>query len=162
MYEIKLKKDDYTTFDYLGSDYRALVERQSCEFCKIEMATTLNKNGEFEVWDEKWEKTSGEHDEKIEAIDEKTSELEDKLEDNPEDKKIQTAIDKLEIRKDKLEDSFQKKEEKYYDRAEKWQEKWDRKYEKSLEKKQGTSKKEESGFLGIFTLIIILAIVYFW
>jgi Skp family chaperone for outer membrane proteins len=126
------------------------------------MATTLNKNGEFEVWDEKWEKISGEHNEKLEAMFDKISELEDKLEDNPEDKKIQTAIDKLEIRKDKLEDSFQKKEEKYYDRAEKWQEKWDRKYEKSLEKKQGTSKKEESGFLGIFTLIIILAIVYFW
>ncbi len=135
MYEIKLKKDDYTTFDYMGSDYRALVERQSCEFCKIEMATTLNKEGELEVWDEKWEKISGEHDEKIDAIDEKTSELEDKLEDSPDDKKIQTAINKLEARKVKLEDSFENKEEKYLDRADKWQEKWDKKYEKFLNKK---------------------------
>jgi len=135
MYETRLKKDDYTNFDYIGSDYRALVDRQMCEFCKIEMATTFNKKGVFEVWDEKWEKTSGEHDEKIDAIDEKTSELEDKLEDNPDDKKIQTAINKLEVRKGKLEDSFENKEEKYLDRAEKWQEKWDKKYEKLLNKK---------------------------
>ena len=38
----------------------------------------------------------------------------------------------------------------------------DSEYEKSLEKKPGKNKKEESGFLGIITLIIILAIVYFW
>jgi|TARA_B100000929_G_scaffold275782_1_gene249982 Skp family chaperone for outer membrane proteins len=45
--------------------------------------------------------SKNEHYEKINTIDEETSELEDKLEDNPDDKKIQTAIDKLEARKEK-------------------------------------------------------------
>jgi len=113
----------------------------------------------------------------------KIKNLEEKLEDSPDDTKIQAAI---KSRKDKLEDLLEKEED--IEKATKALKamahpqrlknlrlfkdsdltmleiikQLDSEYEKSLEKKPGKNKKKESGFLGIFTLIIILAIVYFW
>ena len=130
-YEVKLNTKDYTdfnNFDYAGG--RSIVNTQTCEFCKTEMVTTLNKKGELEVWDEKWETIRLEHEEKLDAIMNEVSELEEKLGDNPDDSKLQKAIDKLEAKQEKMEDSHERKEEKYYDRAEKWQEKWGAKWEK--------------------------------
>jgi hypothetical protein len=130
-YEVKLNTKDYTDFnnvEFAGG--RSLVETQTCEFCKAEMVTTLNKKGELEVWDEKWEILDFEHNKKLLAIDEEVSELEEKLGDNSDDSKLQKAIDKLAAQQEKLEDSHERKEEKYLDRAEKWQEKWDAKWEK--------------------------------
>ena len=130
-YEVKINTKDYTDFnnvEFAGG--RSLVETQTCEFCKAEMVTTLNKKGELEVWDEKWEILDFEHNKKLLAIDEEVSELEEKLGDNPDDSKLQKAIDKLAAQQEKLEDSHESKEEKYLDRAEKWQEKWDAKWEK--------------------------------
>lgn len=123
-YEIRFNPVDITKFDYKYWWCAGYVGQQACEFCKTEMTVALSKYGELQAFDEKWEELQKEHDDILEAIHDKISEIENQLEDDQDSLELKKVLEKLESKEEKLEGSFEKKEEKYNDRQNRWEEKW--------------------------------------
>ena len=130
-YDIRFDPGTVTNFDYKYAEGGALIGREKCGFCKIEMTFVLSKNGYTKAVDEEWAKIEYEYYQQQGLIDDEIFEIEDKLELDNQNGLLTKKHDELSTKKDKLELNFLKKEEKYCNRQENWKDKWRQKSERS-------------------------------
>jgi len=140
-FDFKVDPNDFK-FPDLDMAERNMVEvtKQNCPFCKIEITVMLEKihykNPTYKACaiDEKWENIEADHDDKIEPIYDKISEIEAKIDGSDEVAPnenidaLKKELDKLKAKENKLEEAFEKKSYRYSDRQDSWQEKYEKKY----------------------------------